>query len=60
MYTIEEFDKQKTQVLKYILYKKRTEQEIRKKFSNIMDENMLEDIMVPDPKAVAGDCVLYT
>lgn len=45
MYTIEEFDKQKTQVLKYILYKKRTEQEIRKKFSNIMDENMLEDII---------------
>lgn len=24
MYTIEEFDKQKTKVLKYVLYKKRT------------------------------------
>lgn len=45
MYTVEEFDKQKTKVLKYILYKKRTEQEIRKKFSGTMDENMLEDII---------------
>ncbi len=45
MYTVEEFDKQKTKVLKYILYKKRTEQEIRKKFSGTMEENMLEDII---------------
>ncbi len=45
MYTIEEFDKEKTKVLKYILYKKRTEQEIRKKFTNEIDENMLEDII---------------
>lgn len=45
MYTIEEFDKEKTKVLKYILYKKRTEQEIRKKFSNSIDENILEDII---------------
>jgi SOS response regulatory protein OraA/RecX len=45
MYTLEEFDKQKTKVLKYILYKKRTEQEIRKKFSNSIDEDMLEDII---------------
>lgn len=45
MYTVEEFDKEKTKVLKYILYKKRTEQEIRKKFSNAIDENMLEDII---------------
>lgn len=45
MYTIEEFDKQKTKVLKYILYKKRTEQEVRNKFSTTMDENMLEDII---------------
>ena len=37
MYTIEEleeFDKQKTKVFKYILYKKRTEFEIRNKFKN--------------------------
>lgn len=45
MYTIEEFDKQKTKVLKYILYKKRTEQEIRKKFASTIDKNMLEDII---------------
>ena len=45
MYTIEEFDKEKTKVLKYILYKKRTEQEVRNKFSTTIDENMLEDII---------------
>ena len=45
MYTVEEFDKEKTKVLKYILYKKRTEQEIRRKFSNTIDENILEDII---------------
>ena len=45
MYAVEEFDKEKTKVLKYILYKKRTEQEIRKKFSKTIDENMLEDII---------------
>ena len=45
MYTAEEFDKEKTKVLKYILYKKRSEAEIRKKFSGIMDENLLEDII---------------
>lgn len=45
MYTIEEFEKQKEKVLKYILYKKRTEQEVYKKFSGIIDENMLEDII---------------
>lgn len=45
MYTAEDFDKEKTRVLKYIIYKKRTEQEVRKKFSNTIDENMLEDII---------------
>ena len=45
MYTIEEFDKQKTKVLKYILYKKRSENEVRNKFSAMMDENLLEDII---------------
>ena len=45
MYTVKEFEKQKTKILKYILYKKRTEQEIRKKFSGTMEENMLEDII---------------
>ena len=45
MYNIEEFDKQKTKILKYILYKKRTEQEVRKKFSSTIEENMLEDLI---------------
>ncbi len=45
MYTIEEFDTNKSKVLKYILYKKRTKHEIKSKFSKTMDEDMLEDIM---------------
>lgn len=45
MYTIEDFDKEKIRVLRYILYKKRTEQEVRNKFSTTIDENMLEDII---------------
>ena len=35
MYTIEEFDREKIRVLKYILYKKRSENEIRNKFLKI-------------------------
>lgn len=45
MYTIEEFDKCKTKVLKYVLYKKRTEREILQKFSNVYEENLLEDVI---------------
>lgn len=45
MYTIEEFDKQKSKVMNYILYKKRTEQEVRNKFISTIEENMLEDIL---------------
>ena len=45
MYTIEEFDKEKTRILKYILYKKRTEQEIRTKYAREIEENLLEDII---------------
>ena len=45
MYTIEEFDKEKVRVLKYILYKKRSENEIRNKFSKSIEENLLEDII---------------
>ena len=45
MYTIEEFDKEKTKVLKYVLYKKRSENEIRKKFEKEIEENLLEDII---------------
>ena len=45
MYTIEEFDVTKTKILKYLLYKKRTEFEIRRKFSNSVEENLLEDVI---------------
>ena len=45
MYDLEEFDKEKTKVLKYILYKKRTENEVRNKFSGTIDENILEDVI---------------
>lgn len=45
MYTIEEFDEAKIKVLKYVLYKKRTEQEIRMKFKLTMEENLLEDVI---------------
>ena len=45
MYSIEEFDEKKTQVMKYIVYKRRTEQEVRNKFSKTIDESMLEDII---------------
>ena len=42
---LEEFDKAKTKVLKYVLYKKRTEQEVKQKFSSELNENLLEDII---------------
>ena len=45
MYTIEEFDMQKTKVFKYIMFKKRTENEIRTKFKSQIEEEMLEDII---------------
>ena len=45
MYSLEEFDKQKTKVMKFIVYKRRTVQEVRNKFENSIEENMLEDII---------------
>lgn len=42
---IEEFDKSKTKVLKYILYKRRTESEIRNKFIKMINEDDLEEII---------------
>ena len=45
MYSLEEFDKEKTKVMKYIVFKKRTEQEVRTKFAGSIEENMLEDII---------------
>ena len=45
MYTIEEFDALKTKDLKYIMFKKRTEQEIKRRFINIENQEMLEDVI---------------
>lgn len=42
---IQEFEKQKTKVMNYIIYKKRTEYEVRQKFSKIIDEGTLEEII---------------
>ena len=42
---LERKDKLKTKVLKYIMCKKRTEQEVRRKFSNIEDEDLLDDVI---------------
>ena len=44
-YSIEDFDKAKTKVMNYIMYKKRTEYEVRNKFSKILEENLLNDII---------------
>ena len=40
---MEELDKCKTRLLKYIVYKKRTKAEIRKKFAKEFDEDLLEE-----------------
>lgn len=45
MYTIEEYDKEKSKVLKYILYKKRSKQEVKNKFYNTIESEMLDDII---------------
>ena len=42
---LKEFDIQKTKVFKYITYKKRTEQEVRRKFKGQIEENMLDEII---------------
>ena len=44
MYKLEEFDSLKTKVLKYVLYKKRSEAEIRQKFLQDSGE-MLDDVI---------------
>ena len=41
----EEYDKAKSKVLKYILYKKRSKQEVKNKFSSVISNEMLEEIM---------------
>ena len=47
---IEEFDKLKTKVLKYIMFKKRTEQEIRQKFRE--DSGELLDEVIEELKEI--------
>ena len=44
-YSIEEFDKAKTKVMNYIMYKKRTEYEVKNKFSKttIFDKEKCSD-----------------
>ena len=44
-YSIEEFDKAKTKVMNYIMYKKRTVYEVKNKFSKTLEENLLHDII---------------
>lgn len=44
MENLEEFDRLKTKVLKYVLYKKRTEAEIKQKFFDIPEEQ-LDDVI---------------
>lgn len=45
MYTVEEFDKEKSKVMNYIMYKKRTEREVKNKFQNTIQNDMLCDII---------------
>ena len=45
MYTVEEFDKEKTKVMNYIMYKKRTIQEVKNKFQNTIQNDLLYDII---------------
>lgn len=45
MYSIEEFDKEKTKVMNYIMYKKRTEKEVKNKFQNTCASDLLCDII---------------
>lgn len=45
MYTVEEFDKEKTKVMNYIMYKKRSEYEVKNKFKNTIQNELLCDII---------------
>lgn len=42
---LQELDALKTKVLKYVLYKKRTEKEVRQKFSSFQDTILLEEVV---------------
>ncbi len=43
MYSIEDLDFAKTKILKYISFKKRTENEIRIKFNKVINQELLDD-----------------
>lgn len=45
MYSVEEFDIEKSKVMKFILYKKRTEQEVKNKFATTIQSDLLCDII---------------
>lgn len=45
MYSIENFDKEKSKIMKYIIYKKRTEYEVRNKFKQTIEPELLDDII---------------
>ena len=44
-YSLIEFDDAKTKILKYVLYKKRTENEIKRKFDKVYSEEIIEDVI---------------
>ena len=48
MYTLEEFDEQKTKVMKYIIFKKRTENEVRQKLLDDIIEYLKEAKYIND------------
>ena len=43
MYSIEDLDFAKNKILKYIFYKKRTENEVRFKFNKVINQELLDD-----------------
>ena len=43
MYSIEDLDFAKTKILKYISFKKRTENEVRLKFNKVVNQDLLDD-----------------
>ena len=45
LYTIEEFDKVKTKVLKYVMYKKRTKSQVYTRFKTEIEEELLDDVI---------------
>ena len=44
-YSLAEFDNAKTKILKYVLYKKRSENEIIKKFENEFDSDLIQAVV---------------